>query len=356
MGGAVDLPIVPRVLIVDDSVVARDALAQLVEPFGVELAFAENGAEAVAQTKALRWDLIFLDVMMPVMDGIEAIHAIRGNGVTTPVVLATSVMTASTVARAVKLKNVTYISKPYRPETVRVMTTKLLGLDEACLRTPPRVLVQHPDPSVARELATALPRHVAVDATTSLAESLGVIEQHAHAYALVLFAPPATGDFHEDARTFGGVLRDALPAAAIFALANADGDGATVWRCDGPLDGVLPSSVAPFTRAFLYATCVRPLVHVRGTVITAAGYAGAGTYAPAYLAMVERALVAACERLEPTLELELDVRAIDAEPAQIVDLVSRLHVRLKARGALSYRVSELVRHELAPKHGLLLAA
>jgi 3alpha(or 20beta)-hydroxysteroid dehydrogenase len=73
------------------------------EPYGLEVTQAENGAVAVERAMASGWDLIFLDVVMPVMDGPTALRQLRARGNTTPVVLVTSVSTAAVVAAAVKL-------------------------------------------------------------------------------------------------------------------------------------------------------------------------------------------------------------------------------------------------------------
>src|ERR1041384_3162952 len=95
-----------RVLLVDDSALIRNAMHAALEPYGLELVHAENGEVAVDRARSSRWDLIFLDVVMPVMDGPTALRQIRAAGNTTPVVLVTSVSTAATVASAIKLGGV----------------------------------------------------------------------------------------------------------------------------------------------------------------------------------------------------------------------------------------------------------
>ena len=104
-----------RVLLVDDSPLVRHAVQHALEPFGLEFAHAENGESAVAKAMASSWDLIFLDVVMPVMDGPSALRAIRARGNLTPIVLVTSVSTAAVVSAAIKLGGVQYISKPFTP-------------------------------------------------------------------------------------------------------------------------------------------------------------------------------------------------------------------------------------------------
>ena len=64
-------------LIVDDAVVNRSTLVDFLSPLGFEVHQADNGEAALAQARALRPDLILMDVVMPVMDGLEATRRLR---------------------------------------------------------------------------------------------------------------------------------------------------------------------------------------------------------------------------------------------------------------------------------------
>lgn len=67
----------PRILAAEDHPANRKLLTLLLEPFGVDLILVENGQEAVAAVRDQTFDLVLMDVMMPVMDGVEALIAIR---------------------------------------------------------------------------------------------------------------------------------------------------------------------------------------------------------------------------------------------------------------------------------------
>jgi signal transduction histidine kinase/ActR/RegA family two-component response regulator len=66
------------VLLVDDVAANREVVIELLSPLGLRLAEAANGAEAVAAAQRRRFDLILMDLQMPVMDGLAATRAIRG--------------------------------------------------------------------------------------------------------------------------------------------------------------------------------------------------------------------------------------------------------------------------------------
>ncbi|MFO7172888.1 MAG: response regulator [Bacillota bacterium] len=65
-----------RVLIADDSVLVRMRLARLVQDFGHHVIMAEDGVQAVLKYETTRPDLVFMDVAMPVKDGITATREI----------------------------------------------------------------------------------------------------------------------------------------------------------------------------------------------------------------------------------------------------------------------------------------
>lgn len=66
-----------RILIVDDAVDSRQALARLLQKEGHDVAVAFNGADALARIKQKTPDLILLDQMMPEVDGLTFLAGIR---------------------------------------------------------------------------------------------------------------------------------------------------------------------------------------------------------------------------------------------------------------------------------------
>ena len=67
----------PRVLVADDNEVCRSTVVRILEGMGCRVDAVSDGVAAVEAARRARYDLIFLDGIMPEMDGIEAARAIR---------------------------------------------------------------------------------------------------------------------------------------------------------------------------------------------------------------------------------------------------------------------------------------
>jgi CheY-like chemotaxis protein len=68
----------PNVLLAEDNPALRQLIRALLGPFGMEVHVVENGAEAVEAVRYGLWDVVLMDMQMPVMDGPTAARAIRG--------------------------------------------------------------------------------------------------------------------------------------------------------------------------------------------------------------------------------------------------------------------------------------
>lgn len=310
-----------RILIVDDSPIARAALQGTLERFGFEIEQASDGEEALHRAATEAWDLIFLDVVMPVLDGVGALQALRARGDQTPVVLVTSVASAATVSTALKLGGVCYLAKPFTPAQVERAALHLLRVAQGTVPPPPRVLVQHA-PGGPTPLVGAWPAHVVVEVAATLAESIDRIEA----------APPSlvlldTGLPLDEVDAMAGVVRQAAPAAGIFAVAaEAAPEGA--WEA---LDGVLIAPPDPTcARQHLYPLFVRPLAVAEGEIVRVAGPGAAGV-GPAYGVALRRAVVHACRRAG-LADAQIDLRRVPLVDGALVALIADLDAQLRTNG------------------------
>jgi CheY-like chemotaxis protein len=69
----------PRVLVVDDDALIRDALRLILEELGAHVTEAVDGRQAIEQLEAGRFDLVLCDLRMPEVDGFAVIRRIRGD-------------------------------------------------------------------------------------------------------------------------------------------------------------------------------------------------------------------------------------------------------------------------------------
>ena len=101
------------ILIVDDSALVRKQLGEMIATLDFEIEFAKNGKEAVEKATAFQFNVITMDINMPVMDGIEAVRQIMQNQ-PTPILMVSSLTTddATITMDAMDLGAVDYIAKP----------------------------------------------------------------------------------------------------------------------------------------------------------------------------------------------------------------------------------------------------
>ncbi|HEY0711246.1 MAG TPA: response regulator, partial [Polyangia bacterium] len=92
----------PRVLTVDDSRAIRMIVSKVLTELGLEVHEAEDGEKGLQMLDELEFDLIILDVTMPVMDGPAMLTKMRELGNNTPVLMLTSESTRSIVSEIMK--------------------------------------------------------------------------------------------------------------------------------------------------------------------------------------------------------------------------------------------------------------
>lgn len=116
-----------RVLIVDDAVVMRMMIKEILSKNGFEVVGeAQNGADAVEKFKALRPDVVTMDMVMPGLDGIQAVKQIVAHDPNAKILMCTSMGQEALLNEAMAAGASSYITKPFQPAKIVESIGKVL--------------------------------------------------------------------------------------------------------------------------------------------------------------------------------------------------------------------------------------
>ena len=101
-----------KVLIIDDERAIRRALREILEFEGCQVSEAENGKEGIEFTQKNSYDLIFCDIKMPMLDGMEVLDALNLESNNTPIVMISGHGNVETAVQAIKKGAFDFIEKP----------------------------------------------------------------------------------------------------------------------------------------------------------------------------------------------------------------------------------------------------
>jgi twitching motility two-component system response regulator PilH len=103
-----------KVLVVDDSMFQRKTICQALAEAGFETVEAENGREGLAKIATEKPDYVFTDLLMPEMDGMQFITAIKEQGITVPVFVLTADIQESKRKQCLEIGVAGFLSKPFK--------------------------------------------------------------------------------------------------------------------------------------------------------------------------------------------------------------------------------------------------
>jgi two-component system sensor histidine kinase ChiS len=108
-------------LVVDDNEANRDVLSRRLERQGYAVATAENGREALTMLSAQNFDLVLLDIIMPVMDGYEMLHYLKADEALRhiPVIMITALSELDSAVRCIEMGAEDYLPKPFNPTLLK---------------------------------------------------------------------------------------------------------------------------------------------------------------------------------------------------------------------------------------------
>ena len=120
-----------RLLIVDDSNMIRTRISRVVQNGGIKgiviTGLARNGVEAVRMVRAVRPDVVTMDLTMPEMDGIECITAILRIDPMINILVVSALTDKSTAIAALKLGARGFVAKPFTDEALQIALLDVAG-------------------------------------------------------------------------------------------------------------------------------------------------------------------------------------------------------------------------------------
>ena len=119
-----------RVLVADDDAAIRHGISKLLEKAGFEVSEAADGIAALNAIHEKQYDLVFLDIWMPHLSGLEVLAHIRTGESRPKVIVTTSDGTSETLLRAVKEQAYDYLSKPFPPREAVEAAQRALSADQ----------------------------------------------------------------------------------------------------------------------------------------------------------------------------------------------------------------------------------
>ncbi|MCH8955075.1 response regulator [candidate division KSB1 bacterium] len=128
-----------NILVVDDEEVIRNICLRSLEKKGYNVGLAENGINALDRIREGIYEIVFTDIKMPMMDGMELLETIKRDFPHLEVVVMTAFATIESAIDAMKKGAYDFILKPIKPDQIRVVADKCiekvqLGKENKALR------------------------------------------------------------------------------------------------------------------------------------------------------------------------------------------------------------------------------
>ena len=130
-----------KILVVDDEEIVRESLSEWFIEDGYQVETAEDAAEALKKINKARWDIYFLDIKMPGMDGMELHRRIREIDKEAIVIIITAYAAVDTAVQALKEGAFDYVTKPFDPDSLshlvrnaakqRILARENIGLKDS---------------------------------------------------------------------------------------------------------------------------------------------------------------------------------------------------------------------------------
>ena len=115
-----------RVLLVEDNEINQEVASDILRQFGLDVSWAENGAKAVEKFKIQSFDVVLMDIQMPVMGGYEATRLIREFNADVPIIALTAAATVEDRNKALMAGMNDHLMKPIDKQALQVCLSRYL--------------------------------------------------------------------------------------------------------------------------------------------------------------------------------------------------------------------------------------
>lgn len=119
-----------HILIIDDEASLRQTLARILQRAGCEVTTAESAELALSLISSIDFNLVYMDIRMPGMAGLEALKVIHASHPELPVVLFTAQPDINSAVEALRLGATDYLLKPLQPQALLERTEAILSHQE----------------------------------------------------------------------------------------------------------------------------------------------------------------------------------------------------------------------------------
>lgn len=117
-----------RVAIVDDDLVIQELVKTVFTATGWKLEVFNNGMEFTKNLKQDSFDLVFLDLLMPEMNGFQVLQFMKQQHITTPVIIFSALSRKETVSKAVSYGVRSYLIKPLKPDQLLLKAAEAINM------------------------------------------------------------------------------------------------------------------------------------------------------------------------------------------------------------------------------------
>lgn len=213
-------------LIVDDEKNIRMTMSQSLELLEIPIQTAVNGEEALEKLKDGQFGLVFLDLKMPGIGGMEVLHRIKEDWPKIRVIIITAHGTVESAVEAMKLGAVDFIQKPFSPVEIRDLASRVLereSIDEESAVDYPSLIELTKRHISDREFGTA---------RETVRKAIAADPAQPEAYNLLGALIEIKGDWVEAQKFY----RAALDIDPTFKAAWANLERTTSWNKFGKID------------------------------------------------------------------------------------------------------------------------